>query len=199
MPLFKSKSKEAFKKNVKTEMDEGKPQAQSLAIAYNTQRSAKKKKMADGGEVKPEQYSADAALKEYDTQYMSKEEQDASMSKGKPSSDMYNPKKMAAGGEVSPSDLMSDDERADSIADAIMQKRRKMANGGMLEANAEEEPNQYYGMNEDAANEDIYDLDQLSARPQDSNETGDSAEDDSENKHDMVSAIRRKLRMKAGA
>lgn len=44
MPLIKSKSKEAFGKNVKKEMKAGKPQKQALAIAYATQRSAGKKK-----------------------------------------------------------------------------------------------------------------------------------------------------------
>ncbi len=34
MPLIKSKSKEAFGKNVKAEMKAGKPQKQAVAIAY---------------------------------------------------------------------------------------------------------------------------------------------------------------------
>jgi hypothetical protein len=38
MPLVKSASKDAFRKNVKTEMAHGKPQKQAVAIAYNTQR-----------------------------------------------------------------------------------------------------------------------------------------------------------------
>ena len=41
MPLVKSASKEAFRKNVKTEMAHGKPQKQAVATAYNTQRAAK--------------------------------------------------------------------------------------------------------------------------------------------------------------
>jgi len=49
MPLIKSKSKKAFSKNVETEMDSGKPQNQSLAIAYSVKRKAKKK--ASGGTV----------------------------------------------------------------------------------------------------------------------------------------------------
>lgn len=44
MPLIKSKSKEAFKKNVKAEMRAGKPKKQALAIAYSVQRKAGKKK-----------------------------------------------------------------------------------------------------------------------------------------------------------
>jgi hypothetical protein len=49
MPLIKSRSKKAFSKNVETEMSAGKPQNQSLAIAYSVKRKAKKK--ASGGTV----------------------------------------------------------------------------------------------------------------------------------------------------
>ena len=44
MPLIKGKSQKAFKKNVETEMESGKPQKQSLAIAYDIQRHAQKRK-----------------------------------------------------------------------------------------------------------------------------------------------------------
>ena len=44
MPLVKSASKEAFRKNVKTEMAHGKPQKQALAVAYATKRAATKPK-----------------------------------------------------------------------------------------------------------------------------------------------------------
>lgn len=43
MPLKKSNSKEAFKSNIKTEVKAGKPVKQAAAIAYATQRKAKKK------------------------------------------------------------------------------------------------------------------------------------------------------------
>lgn len=43
MPLVKSASPAAFRKNVKTEMAHGKPQKQAVAIAYSTQREAAKK------------------------------------------------------------------------------------------------------------------------------------------------------------
>ena len=43
MPLIKSKSKEAVGKNIKTEMKAGKSQKQSVAIALEIQRRAKKK------------------------------------------------------------------------------------------------------------------------------------------------------------
>lgn len=47
MPLKHGKSEKAFKQNVKTEMEHGKPQKQALAIAYAIKRKAKK--MAHGG------------------------------------------------------------------------------------------------------------------------------------------------------
>ena len=49
MPLVKSASKEAFRKNVKTEMAAGKPQKQAVAIAYSTQRAAAGKPRAPKG------------------------------------------------------------------------------------------------------------------------------------------------------
>lgn len=44
MPLVKSKSPEAFRKNVKTEIAHGKPVKQAVAIAYATKREAAKPK-----------------------------------------------------------------------------------------------------------------------------------------------------------
>lgn len=53
MPLSHGKSKEAISKNIKTEVEAGKPQDQAVAIALNTAREAgahiPKKHMADGG------------------------------------------------------------------------------------------------------------------------------------------------------
>ena len=42
MPLVKSASKGAFRKNIKAEMKAGKPKKQRLAIAYSIQRKSKK-------------------------------------------------------------------------------------------------------------------------------------------------------------
>jgi hypothetical protein len=42
MPLVKSASKEAFRKNVKAEMGAGKPQKQAVAISYAVKRDAAK-------------------------------------------------------------------------------------------------------------------------------------------------------------
>jgi hypothetical protein len=44
MPLVKSASPNAFRKNVKTEMAHGKKPAQAVAIAYATKRAATAKK-----------------------------------------------------------------------------------------------------------------------------------------------------------
>jgi hypothetical protein len=44
MPLVKSASKEAFRKNVKAEITAGKPPKQAGAIAYNVKRQAQKPK-----------------------------------------------------------------------------------------------------------------------------------------------------------
>jgi hypothetical protein len=44
MPLVKSKSKEAFEKNLKAELKSGKPVKQAVAIAYSEKREAGKKK-----------------------------------------------------------------------------------------------------------------------------------------------------------
>jgi len=44
MPLVKSTSKEAFRKNVKAEVQAGKPVKQAVAIAYSVKREAEKKK-----------------------------------------------------------------------------------------------------------------------------------------------------------
>lgn len=43
MPLTKSKSPEAFKKNIKAEVKAGKPIKQAVAIAYAEKREAEKK------------------------------------------------------------------------------------------------------------------------------------------------------------
>ena len=43
MPLVKSTSKEAFRRNVKAEIKAGKPQKQAVAIAYSVKREAAKK------------------------------------------------------------------------------------------------------------------------------------------------------------
>lgn len=48
MPLIKSKSEKALKKNIAVEVKAGKPVKQAVAIAYSVKRSAPKK-MCGGG------------------------------------------------------------------------------------------------------------------------------------------------------
>lgn len=43
MPLKKSKSKKAFKENIRTEVKAGRPVKQAVAIAYSVKRRSKKK------------------------------------------------------------------------------------------------------------------------------------------------------------
>ena len=44
MPLIKSTSKKAFQKNVRAEIQSGKPPKQAVAIAYSEKREAEKAK-----------------------------------------------------------------------------------------------------------------------------------------------------------
>jgi hypothetical protein len=52
MPLTKSTSKQAFQKNVKTEIAAGKPPKQAVAIAYATKKAAATKKPMTKGKNK---------------------------------------------------------------------------------------------------------------------------------------------------
>ena len=49
MPLVKSPSPMAFRKNIKAEVKAGKPVKQAVAIAYSVKREAAKKKKAGRG------------------------------------------------------------------------------------------------------------------------------------------------------
>lgn len=259
MPLIKGKSKKSFDKNIATEIDSGKPKDQSLAIAYNTARMAKKKKMARGGIVEGEydkneisRNSGKKALLEadwtdtptekqaaapspaklrkqddynWDTEGEAKiddasSSEDEEMLEGKrPSRDQYGNSlgrpdadeseddrdlaMYARGGSVD-SDDMSDDEKADSIAEAIMnkRKRKKMADGGSVESgiedNNEEQPNTYDRRNEAALKENYNDSFLSLSEPLDSNLKGDSEESSEEDDLDMISKIRSKIRAKKG-
>ncbi len=68
MPLKTSASPEAFSSNVSTEMHAGRPQAQSIAIAYSKRREAMRRRQlwrggyADGGSVAPDMAADDLHL-----------------------------------------------------------------------------------------------------------------------------------------
>lgn len=72
MPLIQNKSKKSFSKNVGELMHSGKPQKQSLAIAYNIMRKNRMKKMAEGGMVAPpDQYMDEEDMGSADVDPMS--------------------------------------------------------------------------------------------------------------------------------
>lgn len=125
---------------------------------------------------------------------------DASDTSMRPPEEQYMGDKFARGGEVHPSELMTDDERSSSIAEAIMRKRKMMAEGGQvdLEENSEESLNNEDQMSFEAGDKEQYDLSQLSSQPEDSNEKGDSREAATSDKHDMISQIRAKMKAKRG-
>ena len=245
MPLMQGKSKKAFEHNVTAEIHAGKPQKQSLAIAYDVKRKNQRKKMAQGGTVtapaeheatadngdtlasarkkkslvdadwtgapqdKGAQGNKSAKLAENETDWAEGEATEDSRTyeemnmKGASSDplginadhaeDDKDALHLAHGGDV--------DEHYDSIADAILSKKRKakmMAEGGMvdLEENSEESPNNEDQMSFKANGKEQYDLSQLGDEPEDSNEHGDEREMSEENQHDMVDSIRRKMKMK---
>lgn len=95
-------------------------------------------------------------------------------------------------------DEEAEEEHHASIADAIMAKAKKkmMAEGGMvdIEENEEEQPNAYYRRNQEVLKEQYGE--DTGEDPMDSNEIGDEREDESENRLDRVSAIRRRMGMR---
>lgn len=110
------------------------------------------------------------------------------------------PKKMASGGMVDDSPMPSHDheDHYESIADAIL-KKKKLADGRdeMLAANATEHSNYYDELNMDIADEPTdAEMEMLStSQPKDSNEHGRDIDSD---KHDMISKIRSKIKSKRG-
>lgn len=138
---------------------------QSMAVALNTQRMARKK-MSMGGSV-PGPSHSDAELKEHSMK-------GDCMSCG-------GMCKYYDGGMV----MDADDQ---SMAAMI---RRKYAKGGLvdLQDGENEQLNAEDDMSYDAAREDYYDLDQLSDQPEDSNEHGDMIDGD---ENDKLSKYRKK-------
>lgn len=183
MPLIKGKSKITFDKNLKTEMHSGKPLDQSLAIAYSIQRKNKRKKMAEGGKVEEKQFEID--------------EVDAKGNKIEPKKPLII--EQVSDGEMERQERAARDHKHDSsVVEAIMRRRKKMADGGEvdLEENAKEQPNLEDQLSYEALHGENYseqsaldDLDQ----PEDSNQHGDDIDSDI---HDMVDAIRRKIKTK---
>jgi hypothetical protein len=172
MPLIKKPSKKAFSENVKTEMNAGKPQNQSLAIAYDVKkRSTPKKKMAEGGIIDKLGSSLDAIADKMDP-----DKDMPSIGKKVP----YNPNNVHKYG-----------------FDSLKAEGGLIEDESILEDNNEEQPNGFYPLNEHSSLEHnpddaFMDMDQ----PEDSNLHGDLDEMNDSDKHDMISKIRRSMNEK---
>ncbi len=154
--------------------------------------------MAEGGMINEAvpMHSAEEDMEEHPADMMSDDSEMA------PAEDevMSGHQEMLAEGGMAEEDM---DDSA-SIAASIMSKRKRMAEGGMVDLaqNAEEEPNNEDQMSFDALKKENYSesegLDALD-EPMDSNESGDPREANEENEHDdsVVGQIRRKMRVKS--
>lgn len=132
MPIIKKKSA----------MSEA-PKADSLAIAYGAQKSMKRK-YADGGKVEPK-----SASEQISQSYGNASDPDKRKAAADSMKNAFGGG-MAHGGEV--------EEHYESIADAILAKKRRMSDGGQvdIEQNSVEEPNEYDELNMEAADEPVY-------------------------------------------
>jgi len=129
-----------------------------------------------------------------------------------PSKEEYDAEMWAAeGGEINDDVSFTDaeeDERPVSIADAIMRKRKRMADGGMVDINEnaqESGQTPYSRMNGTAYSKELYDDNQLSENPFDflgekrAAEAADAAKDEEDiNDGSIVSKIRAKMKAKRG-
>jgi hypothetical protein len=190
MPLIKSPSKKAVSKNIAVEMDAGKPQKQSIAIALDIQRRAKRKKLANGGEL-PSIHSKDEKememMKDMPSRHDEIEATHEHMTDIDEARDERDLAMMAMGG----------------IAERIRHKEKMMAKGGevdLQDSNGDEHLNEEDQLSYEAARKKTYyDLDQLDDQPMDSNEHGDEHEKSMEDDHDgsLVDKIRKSMRKKS--
>lgn len=126
MPLITGKSKNAFSKNIETEMNAGKPQKQAVAIAYAKKRKAEKLgKMWRGGELEEplvvEQESAPIPPIEESEAEVEKEAKDAGYHEHDEfcveGCDLDDPEYYSDGGEV------SEEKSQSSIGQALIRRR----------------------------------------------------------------------------
>jgi hypothetical protein len=253
VPLIKSASKKALRKNIETELEaHPKNKDQGFAIAYSVQRQARKKrKMADGGAVDPAPEREPMALggavenssdmKTHISQYNDEEifAEVARRAQAAQSSESLGGDRTVQGNSsVSPSEGEDEakdfhsfseehedsDHRADieepyadggvvnnpklheaykTVAEHIMSKRKKFADGGMvdLDENAEESPNNEDDMSFEALKKENYDEESMTdlEEPEDSNEKGDDREDAKSDKKDRIEQMRKRAKAKRGA
>lgn len=126
MPLLKSKSKKDMSKNIEEEMDAGKPQKQSVAIAYDIMRRARKKKMALGGAVEPEDHNQEGERR--DTSRKEPDSLQDSMVHDHPNDEEDRGKNLFDGmaERVDPYQKeLDEDKDSDDIVGRIMRKMRR--------------------------------------------------------------------------
>ncbi len=179
------------------------PKVRDMQDEHSTHR----KPYAKGGEVEQSDYShpeneceddlLDLPPSEDEGDMYAEEHDEEGQDRQGPDDEALHMKMMAEGGMM---DNEEEIEHAASIAAAIMaKKRRKMAEGGQvdIESNGAEEPNAYYGRNEAALKEN-YDEDMEDvSQPEDSNEHSPEHDEEDVDDADIVSAIRRKMRMRS--
>src|ERR1019366_3899741 len=181
MPLMKGKSKAAFSHNVGAEMDAGKPQKQSLAIAYSVKR--KGRKMAKGGQVPPQ-----------DEPRMEQEHDEPMDEPAEPKTSV-SPESTDASKMPSPKRHPMEDEEA--IAKIMLENR--LAKGGMVSDTSEVNAPESYEDDEYAPNNDAFLSDEGDDEYSTSHPTMDNEEghqEDDQQKYDIVSSILKSIRMK---
>lgn len=140
MPLIEGKSKKTLQKNIKTEIEAGRDPKQAVAIAY----SVKRRNMAKGGEVKGhkcEKCGHDMAMGGNIGYAEGGEVNQKLNPHHQPPMDPRNKRDIAAmrapGMNQSKVGMLA---MGGSVVDMIMEKRKKMAEGGAVESERDAEP-----------------------------------------------------------
>ncbi len=148
MPLIKSASKKALKKNIETEMHANPAKAdraQNLAIAYNVMRK-NKRKMADGGEVtesSKDPMEMDMMKRPDDMKSQGKEathemRANADDQEDEMSMRMRHQRELAAGGFIGESDHATIDDSMDSMEMDMEHQHEDMSNQDLMEAHMDQ-------------------------------------------------------------
>lgn len=211
MPLFKGKSKADFSHNVKTEMEHGKSQPQSLAIAYSMKR--KGKKMAHGGMLTDDNYQSECTadcnspceVHEQESGFVEHEgnrvksdadamgEDNRKLNQHGEMEEGPTGARMAEGGMMTDDGYQSEDDEMDMIGRIMNQRQKMYSKGGKVSNSdmpeADFKPNEF---------DDLHlrdDLESTYTGANSGDELGDDDEDD--RRKDMVSYIMRTRRNKA--
>lgn len=151
MPLIKSKSKKAISENIKEEMDSGKPQKQSIAIALSMQKRAKKKKMAKGGLIEAPSEKQPAIEDLYNDF-----EQIGHPHKSMVEHVMHERKKLAAGGVVDLDDNATEDANYYDELNMDAAGKENYSEASALEESSSPEGSNEHG--DELSDEDMHDM-----------------------------------------